>query len=133
VAGDGQAGTSLFHGELTVEDLVKVRRQLVAWAHRAGLSEDTADAFILSGYEALANAVEHAYREEGHGPVEVYAMRLDRFVALTVTDHGRWRPPKEDRGTRGHGLALIRKLGSHTSVRGTPQGTTVRVTWRDAA
>lgn len=126
---DGEPGTRLFDGQLSVQQLSRMRRQLASWAQRAGLDPDTTDAVTLSGYEALANTVEHAYREEGEGPVEVRAARIGRMVTLTVTDHGRWRTPPRDRGTRGRGLTLIRKLGSRADVAGTPHGTTVRMTW----
>jgi serine/threonine-protein kinase RsbW len=46
-----------------------------------------------------------------------------------VTDHGRWRTPDQPSGTRGHGLTLIRKLGNHVHIAGTPNGTTIRMTW----
>jgi two-component sensor histidine kinase len=59
----------------------------------------------------------------------VRAARIGRLVTLTVSDHGRWRTPDRDRGTRGRGLTLIRKLGSHAEVAGSQQGTTVRMTW----
>jgi serine/threonine-protein kinase RsbW len=126
---DAEPGTRLFHGQLSVEKLSRVRRRLTSWARGAGLDQDTADAVTLSGYEALANTVEHAYREEGHGPVELLATRVDRTVTVTVTDHGHWRPPNQDRETGGRGLTLIRNLGDHTDVTGTPTGTTVRMTW----
>jgi serine/threonine-protein kinase RsbW len=132
-SGNGKPGTRLFEGQLSVEELSSVRHQLTSWAREAGLDQDTQYAVTLSGYEALANTVEHAYREEGHGPVEVRAARLGRIVTVTVTDHGRWRAPDQDPGTRGRGLTLIRRLGSHADVAGTPKGTTVRMTWLLAA
>lgn len=128
-SGDGDPGSRLFEGQLSAAELSGVRRQLNSWARNAGLDPDTTDAVTLGGYEALANAIEHAYREEGRGPVEVRATRIDRLVTLTVTDHGRWRTPNRQPGTRGHGLTLIHKLGDHVKVAGTPNGTTVRMTW----
>jgi serine/threonine-protein kinase RsbW len=130
LADDGHPGTMLFRGELTTRDLTKVRHQLTAWARLAGLDQDTTDAVVLSGYEALANTVQHAYREEGRGLVEVHVVHVTGVVTLTVTDFGCWRTPKSDPGTRGHGLTLIRKLGDHTDVNATADGTTVRMTWR---
>jgi serine/threonine-protein kinase RsbW len=129
----GKPGKPLFEGQLSVEELSSVRRQLTSWTREAGLDQDTQYAVTLSGYEALANTVEHAYREEGHGPVEVRAARWGRIVTLTVTDHGRWRAPSQERGLRGRGLTLIRQLGSHADVAGTASGTTVRMTWLLAA
>lgn len=129
VTSNGEAGTRLFDGELSASELGQVRRRLTAWAREAGLDDDTVDAVTLSGYEALANVVEHAYREAGSGEVEVHAMRYDRLVTLTVTDHGCWRPPRGDPGLRGRGLMLIRKLGTDADVSGTEEGTTIRMTW----
>jgi serine/threonine-protein kinase RsbW len=129
----GEPGTRLFEGQLSVAKLSLVRRLLTSWARRVGLDQDTTNAVTLSGYEALANAVEHVYREEGHGQVEVRAARIGRTVTVTVTDHGRWRPPARAGGIRGRGLTLIRRLGSYADVSGTSQGTTVRMTWQLAA
>lgn len=126
----GQPGTRLFEGQLSASELSQVRRELTSWARHAGLDQDMTDAVTLSVYEALANTVEHAYREEGRGPVEVNAVRTGRSVTLTVTDHGRWRTPDQDGMIRGRGLTLIRKLGSYADVAGTATGTTVRMTWR---
>jgi len=79
----GEVATRLFDGQLSLNELSRVRRQLTSWARGAGLDEDTVDAITLSGYEALANVVEHAYREVGYGQVEVHVTRLDRTVTLT--------------------------------------------------
>ena len=130
---NGELGTRLFEGQLSVEELSLVRRELALWARHAGLDQDTTNAVTLSVYEALANAVEHAYREEGRGPVEVSAVRIGRTVTLTVTDHGRWRAPDREQRARGRGLTLIRRLGSFSDVSGTANGTTVRMTWQLAA
>jgi anti-sigma regulatory factor (Ser/Thr protein kinase) len=46
-------------------------------------------------------------------------------VAVTVTDHGRWRPVPEDPGHRGRGLALIRELSRRMQVSMSGQGTRV--------
>jgi serine/threonine-protein kinase RsbW len=119
----------VFDGTLSAGDLGTVRRRLAAWARDAGLDDDTVDAITLAGYEALANVVEHAYREAGRGKVEVHATRTGQVATVTVTDHGQWRRPKQDQGTRGHGLMLIKKLGNTADVTSTPTGTTIRMTW----
>ena len=130
---NGEPGTRLFEGQLSVEELSLVRRMLASWARDAGIDQETTNAVTLSVYEALANAVEHAYREEGRGPVEVSAVRIGRTLTLIVTDHGRWRAPDRDHRARGRGLTLIRRLGSYADVAGTATGTTVRMTWQLAA
>jgi len=106
-----------------------MRRLLADWAAGEGLDEDTVDAIVLSGYEAMANAVEHAYREQGAGPVDVYADHADAMVTVRVTDRGRWRAPPSDPGVRGRGLVLIHGLGSDARVASSEYGTTVTMTW----
>jgi len=115
-------------GRLTAEGLAPLRRALADWAGQIGLGASTVEAIVLSGYEALANSVEHAYRDHD-GPVELDASVNDLLVTVTVTDHGCWRPPPADPGSRGHGISLIHKLGAVANVAGTPQGTTVTMTW----
>jgi len=116
-------------GTLTAEGLAPLRRALADWAGQIGLEASTVEAIVLSTYEALANSVEHAYRDDGAGTVELDASVNDFIVTVTVTDHGRWRPPSADSGSRGRGLSLIRNLGAAANVVGTPQGTTVTMTW----
>ena len=44
-----------------------MRRAVRAWATAAGLAEDAAEDLQLALGEALANAVEHAYRDGASG------------------------------------------------------------------
>jgi anti-sigma regulatory factor (Ser/Thr protein kinase) len=54
--------------------------------------------------EACTNAVEHAYGPR-RGRFRVRAERVGDSVEVTVTDRGRWRPP---RGSgRGRGLKIM--------------------------
>lgn len=122
--------TVLFSGDMSAARLGPTRRLLNEWATAQGLDDDTVHAIVLSGYEALANTVEHAYREDGAGPVEVHAQRTGDVVTIVVYDHGRWRPPVTEPTPRGRGLILIRRLGTHADVRHSPDGTTVSMTWR---
>jgi anti-sigma regulatory factor (Ser/Thr protein kinase) len=79
--------------------------------------------------EAVSNGVEHAYREDA---AELPTVEVDlelrsrgalEVVAVTVIDHGRWRPVPGLPGYRGRGLALIERLSRQfqlsTSVHGT--------------
>lgn len=120
----------LFSGAMSAARLGPTRRLLNDWATAQGLDDDTVHAIVLSGYEALANTVEHAYREDGHGLVELHAQRTDGVVTVVVCDHGRWRAPSTEPNPRGRGLILIRGLGTHADVRHSPDGTTVSMTWR---
>jgi anti-sigma regulatory factor (Ser/Thr protein kinase) len=52
----------------------------------------------------------------------------DGAVDVVVRDEGRWRPPPADSGSRGRGLALIRRLATDVEVEhpGPDGGTAVR-------
>lgn len=110
-------------------NLVAVRHQLESWASTTGLSASAVADLVLSGYEALANAAEHAYPSV-LGPVDLVAVRTtDGRVLVTVGDRGRWRPPPADPGFRGRGLLMIHALAHRVEVEQSPQGTTVYMEW----
>jgi|tagenome__1003787_1003787.scaffolds.fasta_scaffold20729362_1 serine/threonine-protein kinase RsbW len=114
----------------SVQTVSSLRRELTDWAARAGLSREIVEAVVLAGYEALANAVEHAYPDQHDEAVALHATRAGRLVTVTVTDWGRWREPPADPGHRGRGLILIHKLCSRAEITATGAGTTVVMTWR---
>jgi serine/threonine-protein kinase RsbW len=109
--------------------LVEVRHQLERWAVGTGLPAPAVADLVLSTYEALANAAEHAY-PSNQGPVDLVAARTtDGRVLVTVSDRGRWRPPPANPGFRGRGLLMIKALAHQAEVRQSPQGTTVHMQW----
>lgn len=111
--------------------LSAVREDLDAWARLVGLVDEQADAFVLATYEAVANAIEHGYREQHNGIVTVLTWRtVDRTVVVEVSDHGQWRTPPADPGTRGQGIPLMRALADDVKIDHDDQGTTVRLHWR---
>jgi anti-sigma regulatory factor (Ser/Thr protein kinase)/anti-anti-sigma regulatory factor len=117
-----------------------VRRAVARWSAAAGLPEEAAEDLQLALGEALANAVEHAYRGDGRGECRYSLERAaDGGVVVAVADDGDWRPPPADRGHRGRGLELIRALATDVEVGRTPDGaggdgagTTVRFVVRAA-
>jgi anti-sigma regulatory factor (Ser/Thr protein kinase) len=110
--------------------LVEVRHNLERWAAHAGLSTRDVGDLVLASYEALANAVEHAY-PSGEGPVDLVAARTtDSRVLITVRDHGRWRPPPADPGSRGRGLPMIKALAHRAQIQQHPHGTFVYMEWQ---
>lgn len=126
-------GEPLADSVLSTADLGPMRRVLTGWATGQGLDADMVHAVVLSGYEVLANSVEHGYREHGGaGPVELYASHADDMITLTVVDHGRWRTPPSDPGFRGRGLDLVRGLSDDVEMTRTEHGTTVTMTWLTA-
>jgi anti-sigma regulatory factor (Ser/Thr protein kinase) len=126
---DAAEGDLLFNQVLSRADLGSARRLLTGWANEKGIDTETVEAIVLSGYEVLANSVEHGYRENGGGRVELYASRKDDLVTVTVVDHGQWRTPPAEPGFRGRGLALVRGLSTHAEVTRSGHGTTVTMTW----
>jgi PAS domain S-box-containing protein len=111
-------------------ELTGIRRAVEAWAAANALPEDITDDLQLALGEAIANAVEHAYRDHDPGEVE-YTLRCSAdgaHVEAVVTDFGSWRPPPADRGHRGRGLELINALGRDVAVDHGATGTVVRFT-----
>lgn len=85
------------------------------------------DDLILAVYEALANAVEHAYPPAHPHPVMRLQAQLNRnHVLIIVSDYGCWRVPGSP-NYRGRGLPVMRDLVTDVRLDSTPHGTTVRL------
>lgn len=123
-----------WHGLAKAEQLTGIRRSVEEWCVRAGLSEDLTQMIALAVYEAMANVVEHAYRDGGPGALDLELRHDDDAVTAFVGDEGHWHvtTPAEQRH-RGRGLALIERLAGQVSVMPSPNGTTVRMRWPIAA
>jgi anti-sigma regulatory factor (Ser/Thr protein kinase) len=88
----------------------QVRRWLTALAWPTGHQFDV---ILLAVSEAVSNAAEHAYRDRAPGMIEIsgtveIAPSGERGVALTVRDHGHWRPPPRDEDGQRRGIPLMR-------------------------
>lgn len=105
-----------------------LRDELDQWARSAGLSGEVTDSLALASYEAMANAVEHAY-DGAAGHLEVEAALLDEAVEVTVTDHGSWRTPGKSAAERRRGLPLIHRLADEAVVTSGEGGTRVLMRW----
>ncbi|WP_241384082.1 ATP-binding protein [Rhodococcus sp. CH91] len=104
------------------------------WLSKLPLAEDRRQDILLASYEALANAVEHAYAPgDLHGTLDFEAMFLpsEGEVIVRVTDHGTWHDAVDSdaRRSRGHGLTLIRNLASDVQVSTGPTGTIIEMRW----
>ncbi|ANZ28570.1 anti-sigma regulatory factor (plasmid) [Rhodococcus sp. WB1] len=114
-------------------ELTVLRYGLSSWLSRVGLAEDSRADVLVAVYEALANAVEHAYRDRAPEVVAVDATYHARqhVLEITVADRGRWRTPtpQPTLPTRGRGLRLIDALTTHTELTTTDTGTTVTMGW----
>ncbi|CAM2745243.1 anti-sigma regulatory factor [Mycobacterium intermedium] len=94
---------------------------------------------LLAVSEALSNAAEFAYAgSTQRGTMDVsanYDVDSDT-LAVTVSDHGRWRQTVPAQATatcdyqvRGRGIPLMRALADETTIDPTPHGTNVKLTW----
>lgn len=115
------------------ERLTTVRRSLTVWARKVGLAAEIVEAVTLATYEAMANVVDHAYRDGGPGLVDVHASVDGGRATVVVSDRGRWRPParfdaRPDR-LSGRGIPLIHGLSDEVAITPTERGTIVRMSW----
>jgi anti-anti-sigma factor len=126
--------TRLLPGPLRLElpaepqRLAAVRRELATWAMAATADPTTIADLQLAAGEAVANAVEHAYRDAevvGRAWLEVVA-GPGEDITVCVRDTGRWRPAPIDPGFRGRGLQIIERLAEEVDVGYGPNGTTLR-------
>lgn len=111
--------------------LAGLRHALAQWAARVGLTDEDAEALVLASYEAMANSVEHAYRDRTQGLLDLRG-EIDESqgrVVITVTDYGQWQPPQPSGGLRGRGLPLIQGLTATSTITPTTSGTTVTMFW----
>lgn len=115
------------HGVASAELATRLRRELVQWANDLRVPTETVQDVELASYEAMANAVVHAYPPGTTGVVELDARLAADALTVTVTDHGRWRTGDHPSG--GHGLPLIRNLPAHTNIAPGEYGTTVSMRW----
>ena len=128
---DNPEGELHFRVPAVAGRLAGLRHALAVWAARIGLSDEDSEALVLASYEAMANTVEHAYRDQTQGLLDLRGEVDDELgrVVITVTDYGRWRPPQPSGGLRGRGLPLIQGLTSTSTITPTTAGTTVTMFW----
>ncbi|MGK5685031.1 SpoIIE family protein phosphatase [Actinoplanes sp. URMC 104] len=85
-----------------------LRADLRGWLTAHGVEPVCRDAVLLACSEAVANAIEHGYRDDPFGMIDVVATVTADAVEVRVTDRGTWRGPVTD-VARGRGLQLIRE------------------------
>jgi len=108
--------------------LATLRLRLRRWAAEAGLDDLRTSDLVLATGEACANAVEHAYRTEASGVIEVEVrIANDGEITACVSDSGRWRERREAPRGRGRGLAMIEAVMDGVSVTHGQGGTIVRM------
>jgi anti-sigma regulatory factor (Ser/Thr protein kinase) len=108
-----------------------MRHALSSFLAALKIPEDRRMDIITASGEALANAIEHAYRESDVGGVELHAC-MERADTLTVEviDRGAFVEPAE-RSHRGFGLRIVRAVAQSVSI-DTTNGTAIRMTFNVA-
>ncbi|WP_424922932.1 ATP-binding protein [Actinomycetospora succinea] len=109
----------------TAERLIGLRQALVQWVGGTPLSQDRQEDAVLAAYEAMANAVEHAYPGGGGGPLEVTVLCEDDELTVIVADQGRWKTPDPTETMRGRGRTMIDVLSDDSATLHREDGTTV--------
>ncbi|WP_018681901.1 ATP-binding protein [Actinokineospora enzanensis] len=104
------------------EDMAVIRSALRTWLTTHGASDTRTDEILVGIGEAVANSVEHAYRDGSPGRVSVAARSGANSVTITVTDQGHWREPRSPGSDgyrvplRGRGLAILRTVSSQVDI-----------------
>ncbi|WP_189082391.1 SpoIIE family protein phosphatase [Mangrovihabitans endophyticus] len=100
-----------------------LRKDLRGWLAGHQVAEESAQAILLAMSEAVANSIDHGYRDDPFGQVEVVARISAEAIEVRVTDHGVWRTP-DDSEPEGRGLDLIRRMMDRVTI-DRSNGTTV--------
>jgi serine/threonine-protein kinase RsbW len=85
-----------------------LRADLRGWLDAHGVDSTCRDAVLLACSEAVANAIEHGYRDDPFGMIDMAATVTADAVEVRVSDHGVWPGAMAD-VSRGRGLQLIRQ------------------------
>ncbi|BCJ51611.1 hypothetical protein Asp14428_30860 [Actinoplanes sp. NBRC 14428] len=103
--------------------IASLRADLRGWLASHGVDEQTAQAVLLASSEAVANAIEHGYRNDPFGIVDITTVVSAEAVEVRITDRGDWQNPHGDLA-RGRGLRLMEQAMDEVTFDRT-DGTTV--------
>jgi serine/threonine-protein kinase RsbW len=106
------------------DELAGVRRDMADVAAQLGAPAWLQHEIAVAASEAVANAVEHAYRYRPPGAITVTVGLADERILVLVADDGDGFQVTLDDGEPGLGLAIIQALTDHVEVRDQlPSGT----------
>lgn len=103
-----------------------MRREVAAFAGRAGMGEDGVGDIQLAVSEAATNAVIHAYRESDGG-LHVHAHVDGRELIVVVSDTGSGLAPRVDSPGLGLGMPLMASVTTRFHVVSQGRGTEVHM------
>ncbi|MFN2449763.1 MAG: SpoIIE family protein phosphatase [Candidatus Baltobacteraceae bacterium] len=104
-----------------------VRALLQRFCEQHGVGEVQTFSIITAAGEAVANAVEHAYRGDDQGFFYVRPSVEGNLITIEIEDGGRWRPfaPRDE---RGRGMVLMYELMDRVRITSTQSGTNIIMT-----
>ena len=105
-----------------------MRRDVAAFATRAGMAEQGVADIRLAVSEAATNAVVHAYRE-AEGTLVVRARVDGHDLIVVVSDTGLGLVPRGDSPGLGLGMPLMASVTTSFSIVSTASGTEVHMTF----
>lgn len=96
------------------------RRTAIDFARTLGLSEAQLEELSYALGEALANAVEHGFRERTYFAVRVWRSTEEAAIVMEVEDDGRGFDPEavddpDENATRGYGISIMRAMADRVS------------------
>jgi serine/threonine-protein kinase RsbW len=103
-----------------------MRREIAAFAARAGMDEEGVGSVRLAVSEAATNAVVHAYREAA-GELQVRAWVDGRELMVIVCDTGLGLAPRPDSPGLGLGMPLMASVTSRFRVVSDGVGTEIHM------
>ena len=107
--------------------LATARHLIRRWVEANRGTDDDCAAFAIAVSEACANSIEHAYGPRD-GTVRVRASLAEGEAEVTISDRGKWRPPRGNNG--GKGIPMMEEFMDDVSVEPGENGTTVKLTRR---
>jgi anti-sigma regulatory factor (Ser/Thr protein kinase) len=100
-----------------VDCIDEARRYVTDHVRAAGFGDEAVGEIELALTEAVANVIEHAYREEAGHRIELWAELDDPTVRICVRDWGEYFDPAsyrgrdlDDPGEGGYGVFLMSQL-----------------------
>ncbi|MGE2717182.1 ATP-binding protein [Mycolicibacterium litorale] len=120
-------------GAADAHAVARLREEFTRWlCDNFELDDVRSSDIVLVVNEALSNAAEFAYRDHEMGDnitLQTSYTGDTGTLAITVADHGQWRPSdaSNQKRSRGRGIPLMRALSDRVDIDKTPQGTQVHL------
>ena len=111
----------------TPQGVGAMRREIAAYAQRAGLDEDGVADVRLAVSEAATNAVVHGYRDANDGELKVLAYVAEGELLVIVADTGIGLTPRPDSPGLGLGMPLMASVTSRFRVVSRGAGTEIHM------